>query len=382
LPEKAGTKAALRWKSHGAASGAYAVMRGLCKAFFYDNAHLQFSLLAPMACLMVFNTLSHPLVQAEIEAAAARLKGHAVHTPLLRADAIDAATGGRIFVKPETLQVTGSFKFRGAMNRLVALAPAERAAGVVAFSSGNHAQGVARAARLLGMPAAIVMPADAPAMKIARTRADGAEVILYDRMTGDRAAIAADLARVRGATLVPSFDDRWIAAGQGTAGLEAAEDMAALGLRADLALVCAGGGGLAAGFAVGSGLPVVTVEPEGWDDVAQSLAAGHILPASAPSPTRCDALQTLRMGELPFATLTALGARGVAVSEQAVCEAMAFAFTHLKLVVEPGGAVALAAALSGAVDVKGRTAVVILSGGNVDPETFAACLSAAARSGG
>jgi threonine dehydratase len=246
---------------------------------------------------------------------------------------------------------------------------------VVAFSSGNHAQGVARAARLLGVPAAIVMPDDAPALKVERTRADGAEVIFHDRLREDRADIAATLAAARGATVVPSFDDPFIVAGQGTAGLEVAEDLAAMGETAELALVCCGGGGLSAGFAIGSGLPVVTVEPQGWDDVAQSLAAGHILPVSEPVPTRCDALQTLRMGEITFAILAAHGSRGVAVSEAEVARAMAFAFRELKLVLEPGGAVALAAALAGRVDLAGRSAVIMLSGGNVDPETFAACLA-------
>lgn len=320
---------------------------------------------------------STPLRQAEIHAAAARIKATAVRTPLLRCEALDEAIGGRAFIKPECLQITGSFKFRGAMNRLAALSPSQRAAGVVAFSSGNHAQGVARAARLLGMPATIVMPADAPALKIDRTRADGAEIILYDRLHEDRAAIAARLADARGATVVPSFDDRHIAAGQGTAGLEVAEDLAALGITADLALVCCGGGGLASGFAIGSGIRTITVEPQGYDDVALSLASGQIVPVSNPGATRCDALQTLRMGDLTFATLAAVGARGVAVSEADVVRAMAFAFRELKLVVEPGGAVALAAALAGTVDLRGRTAVIMLSGGNVDAATFAACLSEA-----
>ena len=335
-----------------------------------------------MACHMVPTPLSQPLLHAEVEAAARRLKGHAVRTPLLRSDALDAATGGRLFLKPECLQRTGSFKFRGAMNRLLALSPAQRAAGVVAFSSGNHAQGVALAARLLGMPAAIVMPSDAPAIKVERTRADGAEIIFHDRLHEDRAAIAAALAQTRGATLVPSFDDRHIAAGQGTAGLEVAEDLAVLGIAADMALVCAGGGGLAAGFAVGADMPVVTVEPQGYDDVAASLAAGHILGVESPGPTCCDALQTLRMGELTFVTLASAGARGVAVSEAAVCRAMAFAFQQLKLVVEPGGAVALAAALDGVVDLRDRTAVIMLSGGNVDAATYVTCLKAGgARNG-
>lgn len=311
----------------------------------------------------------------EIVTACRRIAGIATRTPLLRFPVLDAACGATVLVKPENLQRTGSFKFRGAYNRLAAIPPADRAAGVVAFSSGNHAQGVALAARLLAMPCAIVMPADAPAVKVARTRADGAEVIFYDRLTEAREVIAGDLARARGAVLVPSFDDRHVIAGQGTAGLEVRQDLEAMGLTADLALVCCGGGGLAGGFAVGSGLPVVTVEPEGYDDVARSLAAGHILPVEDPGPTRCDALQTLRMADLTFATLHGAGARGVAVSEAQVAAAVAFAFRELKLVVEPGGAVALAAALHGVEDIAGKTVVVVLSGGNVDAAVFAECLA-------
>uniref|UniRef100_UPI003F716110 threonine ammonia-lyase n=1 Tax=Polymorphobacter sp. TaxID=1909290 RepID=UPI003F716110 len=287
----------------------------------------------------------------------------------------------RLLIKPECLQITGSFKFRGALNRLLALSAADRAAGVVAYSSGNHAQGVARAARLLGVPAVIVMPADAPALKIARTRADGAEIILYDRLTESREGIAAGIAEARGATIIPPFEDRHVAAGQGTAGLEVANDLATRGLQADLALVCCGGGGLASGFAIGSGLPTIIVEPDGYDDAGRSLAAGEILPVEQPGPTRCDALQTLRMGRLAFTTLSSVDARGISVSERDVANAVAFAFTELKLVVEPGGAVALAAVLAGKVDLARRTSVVILSGGNVDAQTFAACLSEAGRSG-
>lgn len=328
-----------------------------------------------MACIMNSLSLSTPLSYAEIVDAAGRIAGHAVRTPMLRSDALDAATGGRIFLKPECLQRTGSFKFRGAMNRLAALGAAERAAGVVAYSSGNHAQGVALAARLLGISATIIMPADAPALKVERTRADGAEIIFYDRLTQSREKIAQSIATSRGATIIPPFDDRHVAAGQGTAGLEVAQDLAALGLAADLALVCCGGGGLASGFAIGSGLPLTIVEPHGYDDVCLSLAAGHIIPVRNPGPTRCDALQTLRMGTLSFATLSAVGARGVSVSELQVVQAVAFAFRELKLVVEPGGAVALAAALAGAVALRGITAVIVLSGGNVDTESFAGCLA-------
>jgi len=317
-----------------------------------------------------FSTVS----ELDVRAAAVRVHGVAVRTPLVRSDALDATTGATVWLKPECLQRTGSFKFRGAYNRLAALHPDRRAAGVVAYSSGNHAQGVALAARLLGMPATIVMPSDAPAVKVAATRGYGADVVFYDRLTENRDAIGAAIAARTGAVLVPPFDDAHVIAGQGTAGLEVAEDLAALGVTADFALVCCGGGGLASGFAVGSGLPVITVEPSGYDDVARSLVAGRILPVDDPQPTLCDALQTLSTRPLPFGILQACGARGVAVDEAAVLAAMRCAFDHLKLVVEPGGAVALAAALSGAVPLRGRTVVVMLSGGNVDPAVFARCL--------
>ena len=320
--------------------------------------------------------MTSPVVHDDIVTAAARIAGVVVHTPLLRSDALDSATDARIFLKPENLQRTGSFKFRGAYNRLSAIPANLRAGGVVAFSSGNQAQGVALAARLLGMPAVIVMPSDAPAIKVERTRGHGAEVVFYDRLTEDRDAIATAIAARRGAVVVPPFNDRHVIAGQGTAGLEAVADLAALGVTADLALVCCGGGGLASGFAVGSQLPVVVVEPEGYDDVVQSLAGGAIVPVASPGPTRCDALQTLRMAELTFATLRANGATGLVVSEIEAARAVAFAFRELKLVVEPGGAVALAAALSGRADIAGKTVVVMLSGGNVEPAVFAECLVA------
>jgi len=310
----------------------------------------------------------------DVRTAAVRLNGHAVRTPLLRSDALDARCGGRVWLKPECLQITGSFKFRGAYNRLSAMTPAERARGVVAFSSGNHAQGVARAAMLLGIRATIVMPLDAPAVKVAATEADGATVVRYDRYTEDRAQIAARLVGDSGATTVPPFDNPYIVAGQGTAGLEAADDLAAMGVTADLAVVCCGGGGLASGFGLGSGLPVVAVEPVGYDDVVRSLAGGAIVPVENPGPTICDALQTMVMAPLTFDILRRLGASGVVVSDTEAAAAVAFAFRHLKLVVEPGGAVALAAALTGRVDLTGKTAIVVLSGGNVDAAVFSACL--------
>ena len=319
--------------------------------------------------------MTSPVLYDEFMTAARRIAGVVVRTPLLRSDALDAATGARIWLKPENLQRTGSFKFRGAYNRLSAIPETDRAGGVVAYSSGNHAQGVALAARLLGLRATIVMPRDAPTLKVERTRADGAEVIFYDRLTESREAIGGAIASERGATVVPPFDDRHVIAGQGTAGLEAVADLDALGHAADLALVCCGGGGLASGFAVGSQLPVVAVEPENWDDVNLSLAAGHVVSVSNPQPTRCDALQTLRMAELTLTTWpVAPWARSVA-SEAEVARAVGFAYRELKLVVEPGGAVALAAALAGRFDLAGKTVLVVLSGGNVEAAVFAACLA-------
>ena len=318
--------------------------------------------------------MTSPVGHNDVLAAAARIVGVAVHTPLLRSDALDAVTGARIWLKPENLQRTGSFKFRGAFNRLSAIPVDARSDGVVAFSSGNHAQGVALAAKLLGMPAVIVMPSDAPAIKVERTRGHGAEVVFYDRLTEDRDAIAAGIAAQRGAVVVPPFNDAYVIAGQGTAGLEAVADLKAMGVTADLAIVCCGGGGLASGFAAGSQLPVIAVEPEGYDDVVRSLAGGVIVPVENPGATRCDALQTLIMAPLTFATLRAYGATAMAVSETEAARAVAFAFRELKLVVEPGGAVALAAALSGRADIAGKTVIVILSGGNVEPAVFAECL--------
>lgn len=315
-----------------------------------------------------------PVQHIDVLAAAERLSGWPVRTPLLNSPALDALCGGRVWLKPENLQHTGSFKFRGAMNRLLAIPTEGRGGGVVAYSSGNHAQGVARAARLLGMRATIVMPADAPRLKVERTRADGAEVVFYDRLTESRETIAAHIAEARGALIVPPFADPLIIAGQGTAGLEAVEDLAAKGETADLALVCCGGGGLSGGFAAGSQLPTIVVEPQGYDDVCRSLAAGRILPVENPGPTRCDALQTLVMADITFATLRHHGATGVAVSEAEVARAVAFAVRELKLVVEPGGSVTLAALLAGKVDVAGKTVIATLSGGNIDPQVMVDCL--------
>lgn len=307
---------------------------------------------------------------AGVEAAAHRVRDHVTQTPLLPLDRPD----GRLWVKAECLQRGGSFKLRGAMNRLLQLDVAQKAAGVVAFSSGNHAQGVALAARELGITATIVMPHDAPAVKREATLAAGASVVGYDRMRESREEIGARLAEERGAVLVPSFDDVDVIEGQGSAGVEIGRQMAALaGGPPAMVLVCCGGGGLSAGVALA--LPdaeIVTVEPEGWDDMAQSLATGAIVEVGKDAPpTRCDALQTTRVSPLTFDPLRAAGARGVAVSEGEVQAAMAFAARHLRLVAEPGGAVALAAALSGrAGRLPDRTAILV-SGGNVDPGFYA-----------
>jgi threonine dehydratase len=312
---------------------------------------------------------------ADVEAAARRLAGVALHTPLLTSTALDGMTGGRIFLKAETLQRTGSFKFRGAYNRLSAIPAEQRTGGVVAFSSGNHAQGVAAAARLLGMPCVIVMPRDAPRAKRERTAALGAEIVLYDRARDDREAIAGDIAARRGAVLVPPYDDALIIAGQGTAGLEIVDDLAALGLVPDIVVVTASGGGLTAGIAlaVRSRAPnaaLYTAEPQGFDDHARSFRSGHREQNAALSGTICDALMARTPGRLTFAINQSLVGAGVVVSDDEVAGAVGFAFSELKLVVEPGGAVALAALMTGKIDVTGKVAVAVLSGGNVDPELF------------
>jgi threonine dehydratase len=301
--------------------------------------------------------------------------GVALRTPLITSPVLDAVTGTRVFLKAETLQRTGSFKFRGAYNRLAAIPPDERAGGVVAFSSGNHAQGVAAAAALLGMPALIVMPSDAPRAKRERTAALGAEVVLYDRARDDREAIARDHAERRGAVLVPPYDDPLIIAGQGTAGREIVEDLAAMGLVPDVVVVTASGGGLTAGIAlaVKARVPrarLFTAEPDGFDDHARSFRSGRREANAALSGTICDALMARTPGELTFAINRELVDDGVVASEADVAAAVAFAFRELKLVVEPGGAVALAALLRGKLDVRGKIAVAVLSGGNVDPQLF------------
>ncbi|BAT59700.1 L-threonine dehydratase catabolic TdcB [Variibacter gotjawalensis] len=313
---------------------------------------------------------------ADIDAAAKRLAGVALRTPLVSSPVLDALAGGRVFLKAETLQRTGSFKFRGAYNKLSSIPENGRAGGVVAFSSGNHAQGVAHAAQLLNMRAAIVMPNDAPRAKRERTAAFGAEVILYDRVKEDREQIARDLATKRGAVLVPPYDDPFVIAGQGTTGREIAEDLTQLGLKPDNVVVNASGGGLTAGvaLAVKAKFPdakVFTSEPQYFDDHARSFKSGHRETNAQSSGSMCDALMSPTPGKLTFEITRHLVGNGVSASEDEVARAVAFAFRELKLVVEPGGAVALAAILAGKLDTKGKVTVAVLSGGNVDAELFA-----------
>lgn len=316
-----------------------------------------------------------PVALEQVRAAAARLRGVAVRTPLLHDTPLDRLVGGRLLIKAEPLQRTGSFKFRGAYNAIATTtAPA-----VVAWSSGNHAQGVALAASLLGRRATIVMPADAPRIKQERTRAFGAEVVLYDRVRESREAIGAAIAERSGAAIVRPYDDPAVIAGQGTVGLEIVEQAMELGLVPDLAVVCCGGGGLIAGCATAlrALLPEIRVyaaEPEGHDDTARSLARGERVANPPGVRSICDALLAPEPGELTFAINRRLLAGGLVVSDAEVRRAMALAFTELKVVVEPGGAVALAAVLAGRIDGRGKTVAVVLSGGNVDPDLYARVL--------
>ncbi|WP_374573409.1 threonine/serine dehydratase [Phenylobacterium sp.] len=313
---------------------------------------------------------------ADIEAAAGRLAGHAVTTPLIESLALNERLGARVLIKPETLQRVGAFKFRGAYNRLSQLSEAERRRGVVAFSSGNHAQGVALAAKLLGVPALIVMPSDAPKVKLDATRGYGAEIRLFDRLTEDRAAIAAEVAAERGATVVPSYDDPHIIAGQGTLGLELARQADALGASLDLVISPLGGGGLMSGVstairALSPATQFVGVEPAGYDDTLQSLRAGRRITLKPSARTLCDALESPAPGELTFPILQRNLADVAVVDDAEVAEALRYAFSALKLVVEPGGAAGLAALLAGKVAAAGKTVGLVLSGGNVDPDLFA-----------
>lgn len=310
---------------------------------------------------------------AGVERAAAKVAALLPQTPLLPLD-VDGRT---IWCKAENLQPVGAFKIRGAWHRLTDLTPEQAAAGVVGVSSGNHAQGVAWAAKRLGIAATIVMPSNAPKMKLAATRALGAEVVLYDRVTESRDAVAAKLLEASGGTLVHAYGDPWIIEGQGSAGIEAQAQLAARGLAGpDKVVACCGGGGLSAGLALACpDAEIIAVEPEGWDDVTRSLAAGEILSVEDLAyPTECDALQTPQTWPINFAVLQARGVRGVAVTRDEVRHAMRVAFERLHLVVEPGGAAALAAVLAGKVEL-GDATLVTLSGGNVDPGHYAEILA-------
>ncbi len=315
-----------------------------------------------------------------VAAAARRLAGRIVRTPLLRNERLDALTGARVLIKPEPLQRTGSFKLRGATNALLQLEPAARAAGVLTYSSGNHAQAVACAAAADGVAATVFMPTDAPRIKRESTERWGARVEVYDRRTQSREDLAAAFAAATGASLIPPYEHADVISGQGTAALELAEDAAAAGLAMDALLVCTGGGGLIAGSAlamegVSPATRVYAVEPEGWDDTARSLAAGTRLANEGSGSTLCDALLAPMPGTLTFALNRPRLAGGIAVSDDEVLAAMAFAFRHLKLVVEPGGAVALAALLAGRLEARGQVVGVVLSGGNVDPAIFSRALA-------
>jgi len=319
---------------------------------------------------------------SDIQAAAARIDGVVRCTPLLESARLNDRIGGRLLVKAECLQHTGSFKFRGAYNRLAAMDPETRGRGILAYSSGNHAQGVARAAQMFGVPATIIMPRDAPAMKQRNTAEYGATIVLYDRHGESREAIGRQIAADQGLTLVKPYDDPLIMAGQGTSGLECARQCAALDAVPDLALAPTGGGGLMAGFSTAMkaafpDLRLFAVEPEGYDDTARSLQSGTRVANTATPASICDAIMTPEPGELTFPVNQRTLAGGLTVSDGEVRKAMADAFAELKIVIEPGGCVALAAVLAGKLPVAGRTVVVVASGGNVDPALFADILAQA-----
>lgn len=308
----------------------------------------------------------------DVKAAAQRIEGIAFRTPLLRNDALDAATGVRVYVKAECLQRGGAFKMRGAANAIAALAPDVRAKGVIAFSSGNHAIAVSTAAKHFGVAATIVMPSDAPKIKLETTRSLGATVVTYDRVNESREEIGARLSAEQGASLIKPFDDPYVIAGQGTCGLEIAEV-----ITPDIAFVPASGGGLSTGVALA--LPktrMIAVEPEAHNDIARTLQAGSIQRNAPGIRSICDGLLTEQMGELTFAIARERFEAAVGVSDDAVLRAMKFAFRHLKLVLEPSGAAALAALLEGGVDVAGQVVAIVASGGNVDAETFERALAA------
>jgi threonine dehydratase len=306
----------------------------------------------------------------DIRAAAERIKGIAVRTPLLRNDALDEATGARAWVKAECLQRGGAFKMRGATNAIAALPPDVRARGVIAFSSGNHAIAVSTAAKLFGVSAVIVMPSDAPRIKLETTRGNGAEVVTYDRVKESREAIGKRLSEERGLSLIRPFDDANVIAGQGTTGLEIAEEVTP-----DVAIVPASGGGLCSGVSIA--LPnarIIACEPEGHDDIARSFASGKRERNAPGTRSICDGLLTEEMGDITYEIAKKRWAQVVVVNDSAVLRAMKFAFQRLKIVLEPSGAISLAAALEGGIDLKGKTVAIVASGGNVDVETFTKAL--------
>lgn len=310
-----------------------------------------------------------------IRAARDRLQGHVRRTPLLNSPFLDEIAGRRVWIKPENLQHTGSFKFRGGWSALSAMEPQARARGVIAYSSGNHAQGVALAASRHGVRAVIVMPSDAPRLKIDNTRALGAEVILYDRANEDRNAICTRLSEEQGLTLIKPFDEPQVIAGQGTCGLEIAEQARAEGVTIADVLVCCGGGGFTSGVALAleaeaPGLRVRPVEPEDFDDMARSLVSGKIESNARRSGSLCDAIITPEPGKMTFPIVARLAGPGLVVSEDEALHAVALAFSRLKLVAEPGGAVSLAAALFHADEMEGEDVIVTISGGNVDADVF------------
>ncbi len=315
-----------------------------------------------------------------IHAAAKRGEGQVRRTPLLQSDFLDELAGRRILIKPECLQVTGSFKFRGGWSAVSALDEETRKRGVIAYSSGNHAQGVALAAKRLGVPAVIIMPEDAPELKLANTRAMGAEVVLYDRYSEDRDRVGNAIAAQRGLHLIRPYDNEYVIAGQGTCGLEIAEQAHELGVETADLLVCCGGGGLTSGVALACseaapGLTIRPVEPENYDDVVRSLASGQREEIAGRAPSICDAIVTPSPGELTFPLLKAHCGPGIVVNEDEVLAAMAQAFTRLKLVTEPGGCVSLAAALFHGKEIEADTVIAVITGGNVDTAMFERALA-------
>jgi len=321
-----------------------------------------------------------PLPQiTDVEAAAERLAGYARVTPILESPRLNEHLGGRLLIKPECLQRTGSFKFRGAFNKISQIPDEDRSKGVVAYSSGNHAQGVAAAAQILELPATIVMPSDAPVIKIENTKSYGAEVVLYERKDGNRVQVAEGILAKTGGTMVPPFNDFDVIAGQGTIGLEFVPQAESIGTALDIVLGPSSGGGMLSGVAVAFGdrspdTELYSVEPDAYDDIVQSLAAGERITIETGTPSLCDALLVETPGELTFEIMKARLAGGVSVSDEEALEAVKVAFEEFKIVLEPSGATSLAAILSGKVDIKNKTAGVICTGGNVDPDVFVRAL--------